>query len=644
MGESVQLTDLLQKLTSGDSDAAAEVIPIIYEELRRLAAYYMASERPGHMLRTTALVHEAYLRLVDQRQSNWRNRAHFYGAAAQVMRRILVDHARARQALKRGGDRLLLPLDEPAVFSGEETQELVLLDEALNKLAEMSFTPEPDHRTAVLRRSHRRRNGRGYGHLPKNRQAGLECRQGMAAPGNPWQHKGRGHSTMTPERWSQVSEVFKAALEFDSPDRNDFLRNACADDPELQREVESLLDEHGRAGDFLNHPANAQATDALRQASAECEDDPYLGLTLKNRYQIEARLARGGQALVYRARDVVVMSRPVVIKILHSAGQNVWRGEFLQEMEALSRIDHPGIVGVLDTGELADGIPFLVIQYVHGTTLRQELGKGPLDRLRAASILLQMGKALDAAHSAGIAHRDLKPENIMLQPQSDGSDFVKLIDFGIANVDESSFSPNDAAIVAGTARYMAPEQFQGENSSASDIYALGLIACEMLSGEPELHRLKAPRKVRQLILGALAYKPKDRPQRAGEFTNELAEALMETSGSKPAGRLRGLHSHLDRRCDSFGDRGHNRIVFCPRTLDGNRRQALVDTARGNELRQLRTFPRWPPGCHCGHRFCWEKAVMGTVSRFSRLPAFGRNRRRRFAFLVSRQPLHRILRG
>jgi RNA polymerase sigma factor (TIGR02999 family) len=138
MDEPVQLTGLLQKLTSGDADAAAEVIPIIYEELRRLAAHYMASERPGHMLRTTALVHEAYLRLVDQHQSTWRNRTHFYGAAAQVMRRILVDHARARQALKRGGDRPVLPLDDPAAFSGEETHELVLLDEALNRLAEMS--------------------------------------------------------------------------------------------------------------------------------------------------------------------------------------------------------------------------------------------------------------------------------------------------------------------------------------------------------------------------------------------------------------------------------------------------------------------------------------------------------------------------
>lgn len=138
MSEAGQLTRLLRRLTAGDSEAAAEVVPLIYQELRRLAAHYMAGERPNHLLRTTALVHEAYLRLVDQRRSNWRNRAHFYGAAAQVMRRILVDDARARQARKRGGNTPPLSLDEAPTFAGAQSQELVLLDEALARLAELN--------------------------------------------------------------------------------------------------------------------------------------------------------------------------------------------------------------------------------------------------------------------------------------------------------------------------------------------------------------------------------------------------------------------------------------------------------------------------------------------------------------------------
>lgn len=137
MREPERVTALLGKLTAGDEAAAAEVVPLIYEELRRLAAHYMAQERPGHTLQTTALVHEAYLRLVDQRQASWQNRAHFYGAAAQVMRRILVDHARARQAEKRGGDAPHLSLDEALVFSDEPSEELVRLDEALTRLAKM---------------------------------------------------------------------------------------------------------------------------------------------------------------------------------------------------------------------------------------------------------------------------------------------------------------------------------------------------------------------------------------------------------------------------------------------------------------------------------------------------------------------------
>ncbi|MBI4471351.1 MAG: serine/threonine-protein kinase [Acidobacteria bacterium] len=344
---------------------------------------------------------------------------------------------------------------------------------------------------------------------------------------------------MTPERWNQVSDLFKAVLEKDPSEQSAFLASASGDDLELRAEVESLLAEHSRAGDFLNNPANAEAVSALRQASndesSSPKHDPYLGMTLGNRYHIEARLARGGQALVYRARDAVVMSKPVVIKILHAtAGQNAWlRKKFQQEMEVLSRIDHPGIVGVLDIGQLPDGPPFLVVQYVDGVTLRQELENGPFDPARAAAILGQIGAALAAAHTLGIAHRDLKPENVMLQQLSDGAELVKLIDFGIAKIEKPAVgNRTTTAMVAGTLRYMAPEQFQGENSSASDIYALGLIACEMLSGHTDVYALQAPRKVREQILAALATRPQDRPQKASEFSNRLAEALTKTSGEE----------------------------------------------------------------------------------------------------------------
>jgi RNA polymerase sigma factor (TIGR02999 family) len=117
--------------------ALDELFPLVYEELRRVARRHMRREREGHTLQTTALVHDAYLRLVDQTQVRWQNRAHFFGVAAQMMRRILVDHARTRLAEKRGGAAAKVPLEEAAVVGGGKPAELVALDEALKALAEI---------------------------------------------------------------------------------------------------------------------------------------------------------------------------------------------------------------------------------------------------------------------------------------------------------------------------------------------------------------------------------------------------------------------------------------------------------------------------------------------------------------------------
>ena len=137
MGDPAEVTLLLRKLSAGDCEAATQVTRLIYGELRRLATHYMRRERPDHTLQVTALVHESYMRLVDQRQANWQNRRHFYGAAAQAMRRVLVDYARARQAEKRGGDSAHVSLDAALAFSAEQSDELVRLDEALGRLAEI---------------------------------------------------------------------------------------------------------------------------------------------------------------------------------------------------------------------------------------------------------------------------------------------------------------------------------------------------------------------------------------------------------------------------------------------------------------------------------------------------------------------------
>jgi RNA polymerase sigma factor (TIGR02999 family) len=131
------VTQMLTCWGGGDREVLDKLIPIVYEELRRQAARYLRRERPGNTLQTTGLVHETYLRLVDQKHVQWQNRAHFFGIAAHLMRRILVDHVRMRTAVKRGGFDLKLPLDEAVAASKEREIDLVTLDEALTRLAEI---------------------------------------------------------------------------------------------------------------------------------------------------------------------------------------------------------------------------------------------------------------------------------------------------------------------------------------------------------------------------------------------------------------------------------------------------------------------------------------------------------------------------
>jgi len=131
-----EISQLLVAWSKGDQAALEKLMPLVYSELHRIAKRYMERENPGHTLQTTALIHEAYLRLADQPQASWQNRAHFFGVAARVMRHILVDYARARNRMKQGGDVQHVSLEEAAVVSREPAAELVALDDALSALAE----------------------------------------------------------------------------------------------------------------------------------------------------------------------------------------------------------------------------------------------------------------------------------------------------------------------------------------------------------------------------------------------------------------------------------------------------------------------------------------------------------------------------
>lgn len=129
------VTELLKQAQTGNKGALDQLLPLVYDELRKLASYQLRRERINHTLQPTALVHEAYLRLVNQREVDWRDRAQFFGLAAQMMRRILVNHALAHKTEKRGGLEQLISLDEAISFASQREVDLVLLDEALTRLA-----------------------------------------------------------------------------------------------------------------------------------------------------------------------------------------------------------------------------------------------------------------------------------------------------------------------------------------------------------------------------------------------------------------------------------------------------------------------------------------------------------------------------
>jgi serine/threonine protein kinase len=260
----------------------------------------------------------------------------------------------------------------------------------------------------------------------------------------------------------------------------------------------------------------------------EKEGDCIIGSLLGGRYLIEKEIGRGGVGVVYLARDKQLLSKPVVVKILLKGNnENPWFAKkFLQEIEALARIDHPGVIGVLDAGQLPDDKPYLVMQFVEGVNLRSILRTGQMSFARTANIMRQIGQALSAAHDKGIYHRDLKPENIMVQSLAGGEEHVKLIDFGIATIKDSQVSPGEqTSTPAGTMAYMAPERLMGEVSAASDIYALGVMAYEMLTGDIPFDAVSAVR-LYEMQRGGLKIKPKDlRPDISGAAQGIILNAL-----------------------------------------------------------------------------------------------------------------------
>jgi serine/threonine-protein kinase len=357
--------------------------------------------------------------------------------------------------------------------------------------------------------------------------------------------------------WDRIQEIYHSSLRLAPSERSAFVENACAQDSNLLREVKSLLDADAAAGGFLDSSVFEIALKIItssHSSSAHMADDSMddlIGTTI-DRYLVEEKLGEGGMGKVYLARELSLHSRRVVIKILSEASlQNPYlRKKFKQEVEALARLSHPNVVSVMGEGELR-GKPYIVMQYVSGLTLRSQILNEGMNLVRAASIVKQIGAALDYIHEQGIFHRDLKPDNIMLRLLKGGTEFVMVVDFGIAKVKDSVVAQSTTENIAiGTARYMSPEQLRGGEAitAASDVYSMAVMVYEMVTGrlpfnptstaqmlelqragvrvKPVDLRANLSTQAQAIILKGLSFEPAARYQDAAEFCNSLARALM----------------------------------------------------------------------------------------------------------------------
>jgi serine/threonine protein kinase len=257
------------------------------------------------------------------------------------------------------------------------------------------------------------------------------------------------------------------------------------------------------------------------------------------RYRIERTLGNGGMAVVYLARDEE-LHRRVAIKVLleHLAGDDNFRARFLQESRLAGRLSHPNVVQVYDAGE-TEGSPYIVMEYVPGDTVAQ---RGKLSHAEAVPLALQACAGLQHAHGAGLVHRDVKPANLLVRED----DVLKVADFGIARAAEQTRLTQHGTVL-GTAAYLSPEQAAGEEvTTASDIYSLGAVVYELLTGRApyefeslaELAAQQAggvitplrdlepsvPEPIEAAVMHALAREPRFRPASAADFAHELAAA------------------------------------------------------------------------------------------------------------------------
>ena len=298
--------------------------------------------------------------------------------------------------------------------------------------------------------------------------------------------------------------------------------------------------------------AAAAATAPMSDSSSAPAD--FVGQVIDGRYRIDELIGEGGMGRVYLAEHVEIGKR-VAIKILHPVYGRMpdLVERFRREARAASRIGHPHIVDVTDSGTTADGSVYFVMEYLEGVELAGVIDReGALDIARALKVATQICRALSAAHAVGIIHRDLKPENVFLTVREGAADFVKVLDFGIAKSSEAEEARGKRlthpGMAMGTPEYMSPEQAAGRPADERcDVYAVGAILYEMLTGVPPYEgdnfmeiltkkatidpatpcslRNEIPSSVENVVMAAMSRDPDKRPPSMESFEYELTKCL-----------------------------------------------------------------------------------------------------------------------
>jgi serine/threonine-protein kinase len=346
-----------------------------------------------------------------------------------------------------------------------------------------------------------------------------------------------------PDSWDRIQSVLERALELPPEEIAGFLDGECAGDAELRAEVESLIAADRAAPAFLDRPAFQVG--AERGPAAASIEGAQLGA-----YRVLREIGRGGMSVVYLGEraDAQFEQRVAIKVLLRDASVKGLAERFNTERQILGSLDHRGIVRILDGGVTPDARPYLVMEYIEGERIDVSCDRRRLTIEERLSLFRQVLEAVAYAHRGLVVHRDLKPDNIMVTADGD----VRLLDFGIAKLldaDAVSATPTRTGVRPMTPEYASPEQIRGERiTTACDIYALGVLLFELLTGRRPHAEATTPWAVERAVLESEPARPSDavrRPTHPSDAQPTAPEAIAAARRTEPIRLSATLDGDLD---------------------------------------------------------------------------------------------------